>query len=527
MMKAKRSLGKIKRATDWSNLKVIYKVSMARLYGVSLDKYLKNKAYMLDNKALKKLGMIINNNRKIIANIEKETGWSKKKINAEVKEAKERGISLYRYNFYRCFELNEKEQKDLVETLEKRDIKREKHKLWYANAIKEKTGVTKEEALEKLDIAKEKGYNYYQFIVSGKYGLSVNELKRLPRRKSVKIISTDTDRKIKEQVRLDEERVKREMNWNEGEIKLDILKAQVNSGCNVHEYYIYNFYKMPFDEQKKYITSEIWRKLYIRYCDYADTWKYFKQKPLFNEKFKKYVKRDWLSVGDMNFNDFSKFIKNKNMLIYKPLDTACGIGIKKYNITKNKLQNRSLYFKLKHYKDGVIEEIIKQHKDMAKLNPSTINTVRVQTIVTNNKVNFLNATVRMGASSKSTTDNFSSGGIMANVDLKTGKIMGNASSKFGGIIKEHPESHVKFNGFQIPCWDKILKTVEEAAQVVKTMPYIGWDVVINEDSSIQLIEGNHDADATFHQYCPAVTEGKGIRDTIDKYIWFDDESKTV
>ena len=143
-MKAKKSLGKIKRATDWSNLKVIYKVSMARLYGVSLDKYLKNKAYMLDNKALKKLGMVINNNRKIIANIEKETGWSKKKINAEVKEAKKRGISLYRYNFYRCFELNEKEQKDLVETLEKRDIKREKHKLWYANAIKEKTGVTKE-----------------------------------------------------------------------------------------------------------------------------------------------------------------------------------------------------------------------------------------------------------------------------------------------------------------------------------------------------------------------------------------------
>lgn len=523
----KRNLRKIRKDTHWSKLKTIKEVLKAKSYGISLDKYIENKAYKLDNKGLKKLGKLIKNNNKRKENIQKETGWTKEEINKKVKEAKKLGISLYRYNYYRCFELTEEEQKDLVKTLEERDLKCEKDKMWHANAIKEKTGVSIEEALEKLKIAKEKGYTNFSFILSGKYDLSLKDLENIPNYKPKIYKPTKTNKKIKNQIIEDREKVKKEMNWNDGKLKLDFLKAKINTGCTEHEYFIYELYKKDPKEQKEYITTEVWRKLYARYCDYADTWKYFKQKPLFNKKFKKYVKRDWLVVEDMNFDDFSKFTKNKDMLIYKPLDIACGIGIKKYPIKKGKLQNILLYRKLKKYKTGIIEEIIKQHKDMAKLNPSTINTIRVQTIVKNNKVNFLNATVRMGASSKSEIDNFSSGGIMANVDLKTGKIKGYASSKFGGTIKEHPETHIKFKDFQIPCWDKVLKTVEETAKVVKTMPYIGWDVVINEDSSIQLIEGNHDADATFHQYCPAIIENKGIRNTIDKYIWFDDESKTV
>lgn len=527
MKKLRKKLRKLKKATNWNNFKIIYKLLLAKLSGVSVSKYLKNKAYNLDNKSLKKLGKQIKKKNKIIKEIKHETGFSEKEILKKASTAKELGISLYRYNFYRCFELTKEEQEDLAKTLKKRDLKKELNKKWYMNVIREKTGCDVKEALEKLDIAKSKKYNYYNFITSGNYALPLEDLEKIPNYKKKKVRTTDTNKKIKKELSNDKEKIKKEMNWNEGQFKLNYLKAQVNCGCNMHEYYIFKLYKLSLKAQKDYITSELWHKLYVRYCDYADTWKYFKQKPLFNEKFKKFVKRDWRIVESLSYKDFKEFIKNKDSLIYKPLDTACGIGIKKFPIRKSILQNIYLYIKLKMFREGIIEEIIKQNKDMAKLNSSTINTIRVQTITLNDKTHFLNATVRMGASKKSTTDNFSSGGVMANVDLKTGKVIGNASSKFGGIIKKHPESNIKFNGFQIPCWDKVLKTVEEACKVVKTMPYIGWDVVINEDNTIQLIEGNHDGDATLHQYCPAVTENKGIRTTIDKYIWFDEKDKTV
>lgn len=522
-----KNLRRIQARTNWSLIKTIIKVIEAKIYGLNIKKYISNKGYDLSAHKLKRLGKKIKKNEKILTKIKKESNLKNEKLQEKLKLAKEMNITPQKYYEYKCWELNEKELEELRETLEKRKIKRELNKKWYMNVLMEKNNCSSKEALERLDIAKSKGYNYYQFILSGKYKLPIAKLKELPHYKKVKIRTTNTNKEIIKEKDNEMKKVKTEMNWNDGQLALNFFKSQVNCGCTFHEYYILKLYKLTLKQQKDYITSELWRKLYVRYCDYADTWKYFKQKPLFNEKFKKFIKRDWYNVERLNFSKFKKFIKNKDMLIYKPLDTACGIGIKKYKISQSKLLNFILYLKLKSYKQGIIEEIIKQHKTMAKLNPSTINTVRVQTITLNNKTNFLNATVRMGASSKSTTDNFSSGGIMATVDLKTGKVIGNASSKFGGVIKKHPESNIKFDGFQIPNWDKVLKTCEEAAKVVKTMPYIGWDVVINEDDSIQIIEGNHDADAVFHQYCWAITQNKGIRNTIDKYIWFDEKDKTV
>ena len=73
----------------------------------------------------------------------------------------------------------------------------------------------------------------------------------------------------------------------------------------------------------------------------------------------------------------------------------------------------------------------------------------------------------------------------------------------------------------------MLNTCAEAALEFKNMPYIGWDVAINSYGEIELIEGNSQQDAVFHQLPWAVCEGKGIRKTVDKYVWFGEEDRTV
>ncbi len=512
----KKYVKKIKKDIKISTISIIFKFIRAKICGMTIKKYVKYKFYKFNKKQMK-----------LVKNIKKETKWTYDKIGEEVYKARRNRVSLYRFYTYKYWMLTEKEQKELSETIKKRNEKQKLNKIWFANVIVEKCGCSYDEAIEKLEIGLSKKYSYRNFIASGKYALSLEELEKIPMYKQPKYRTSNIKDELIKEKEMSITKIKEDMHWNDAELKLNYFKANVNCGCNFHEYYIFDLYKMSAKKQKEYITSELWGKLFLRYCDYADTWKYFKEKKLFNEEFHDYIKRDWVLTEKLSFKDFKKFINDKDSFIFKPLNSACGLGIIKYKVNKSSFGKYMLYLKLKISEKGIIEGIIQQHETMKKLNPSTVNTIRVQTITLNNKVNFLNATIRMGSGKNSVTDNFSSGGVLLDVDVKTGISKGVGSSKLGGALKEHPESKVSFKNFKVPNWDKVLKEVEKAAKRIKTMPYIGWDVVINKDGSIQLIEGNHDGDATLHQYCSAIGKHKGIRNTIDKYIWFDEKEKTV
>ena len=53
----------------------------------------------------------------------------------------------------------------------------------------------------------------------------------------------------------------------------------------------------------------------------------------------------------------------------------------------------------------------------------------------------------------------------------------------------HPKSHIKFDGFQIPNWEKIKKLVLEASLVNKNIHVVGWDVAVTKEGAT-FIEGN-------------------------------------
>lgn len=522
-----RYIKRVKKATGWGFLKTKYDMDRAKLYGISYSLYVKNHCYNWNVNRIKSFGKILKAKKKTINKIKKETKWSKGKVLKELNKYQKRGINYYYFYNYKCWELNSKETEELAELIKKSNEKEKLNKTWYINTISEKVGCSKEEAEERLKIAKNKGYNRVKFIMSGDYDLPIDELKKMKKYKEEKYKPSDTDKAILNEKEENKLEIMKEMNWTEQRLRLEFLKSNINCGCTFHEYYVLRLYRKTLEEQKEFVTSELWMKLYLRYCDYADEWEYFKQKKLFNEKFKKYVKREWLSSKGLSYRKFKKFIRGKDTFICKPVDAACGNGITMYKVYKLSLLNIITFLKIKLKEESVIEEIIKQHKDMASLNPETVNTVRVQVMVEDGKVNILNATIRMGSKKGSFTDNFSSGGVMATVDPKTGKVISPATSKFGGSYDNHPVTGAKIKGFQIPNWDKAIRMCKEASLVLKNMRYVGWDVVINKNGSTQLIEGNHDADATFHQYCWAILENKGIRHTIDKYIWFNEDEKTI
>ena len=78
----------------------------------------------------------------------------------------------------------------------------------------------------------------------------------------------------------------------------------------------------------------------------------------------------------------------------------------------NQLDVLSL-FKL-YKKDFIIQEFVEQSEAMKKLNPTTLNTLRIMTYLRPDDVYILSAVSRIGKPGSS-TDNYSAGGILCGI----------------------------------------------------------------------------------------------------------------
>lgn len=98
-------------------------------------------------------------------------------------------------------------------------------------------------------------------------------------------------------------------------------------------------------------------------------------------------------------------------------------------------------------KNFIIQEKIIQHESLSKLNSSSVNTFRILTYYCNNRVHVCPIALRLGRSNAD-RDNIHYGGICVGVNDK-GILKSTAYSEYGEAFKEHPDSHVAFDGYQI------------------------------------------------------------------------------
>lgn len=108
-------------------------------------------------------------------------------------------------------------------------------------------------------------------------------------------------------------------------------------------------------------------------------------------------------------------------------------------------------------------------------------------------------------------DNGGKGGIVAHIDMKSGKLDSDGLDTKGHSFTFHPDSGIPINGFQIPCWDKVISSCKEAMEINKKVLVCGWDVCILPNYEIELIEGNHAPDI-FMMQAPL---RKGLRKQVE------------
>lgn len=154
-----------------------------------------------------------------------------------------------------------------------------------------------------------------------------------------------------------------------------------------------------------------------------------------------------------------------------------------------------------------IEELVVQHKELSKLNPNSVNTIRIFTY----KQRCIAAVIRMGIGERH-VDN---GGVFAPLDIEYGIVVNGAYSlSYTFNITEcqtvHPTSGIFLPGFQIPFWKECVSMVEEASGLIKGIPLVGWDVAITESGPI-IIEANSEPEIPLLQ----IPSKYGIRHLVE------------
>ena len=138
----------------------------------------------------------------------------------------------------------------------------------------------------------------------------------------------------------------------------------------------------------------------------------------------------------------------------------------------------------------IIEEKINLHTEINEITGGGLSSIRIYTLRTKNgscipKIAF----VRFGVKGKP-TDHNSNGGIVASVDIESGKV--GEGFNFGEKrVKhnKHPDTGKKISGITLPYWGKTKNLVVDAANMSPGLQWVGWDVVCGLDKPF-LIEGN-------------------------------------
>jgi hypothetical protein len=159
----------------------------------------------------------------------------------------------------------------------------------------------------------------------------------------------------------------------------------------------------------------------------------------------------------------------------------------------------------KYNKDFIIQNKLIQHSNLAKLNPTSVNTIRVLSYRNYEETKILYAVIRIGRKGK-TVDNETAGGIKADIDLVTGRIIGPA---FGNTTEKnllHTDSGVELDKYLLPSFPQVLDFVKDLHSRLPYFKLIGWDISVDSNGNPVMIEWNRSAELSQVAHGPAFGE---------------------
>lgn len=166
-----------------------------------------------------------------------------------------------------------------------------------------------------------------------------------------------------------------------------------------------------------------------------------------------------------------------------------------------------------------VQEVIHQHECLNRIHASSINSIRLISLLLDGEVHILSSILRMGING-ARVDNASSGGIMCGV-TRDGQLGEFAYDERGNRWSVHPQGTV-FKDTSIVGVDKCCDIIKQVAgRMSSTSRLISWDFTIGPDGEPILIEVNLTyGGVVIHQLCNGPIFGE-MTDEMLKRIYIE------
>lgn len=280
----------------------------------------------------------------------------------------------------------------------------------------------------------------------------------------------------------------------------DMLYQAGVKNVGFQDYIDYDFAILTPAERATYMTHPVSNQISQKY-DHPDYRGLFQDKVEFDRKFSEFLRREWMVVDAGNADELRAFTERLGTIVTKEPVGQAGTGVHRYHAAE--VEDWSAFHRgLLERGEILVEEVIRQHDDLAAVCPGTVNTTRVTAFFDGQKTHILAMAQKFGRGAVS--DQMTFGGFYTMLD-ENGHALGAGYDSHGHVHELHPDSGARIADFQLPMIDEVKAFVDEVARVVPQVQYVGWDIVVGPDGPV-LVEGNWGAGV--YENKPSVT---GIR----------------
>lgn len=223
----------------------------------------------------------------------------------------------------------------------------------------------------------------------------------------------------------------------------------------------------------------------------------------------------WVRYGAFalrDYDDLFAYVQTKGAVILKPIEGDGGEGIIKMSQEGEILRwnnepcsKREVEVRLSKLGNYLISDVVEQHPYSSSIFSKSVNTIRILTMLdVRSRTPFIAAAAhRIGNCKSAPVDNCAKGGFTASIDLGSGVIGKAVKTYFDGDrpqwLTHHPDSGSIIENIQIPHWAAVKRQVLELADGFSFVPYIGWDLVLQPNGRLIVLEANDGPDLKLHQ----------------------------
>ena len=232
-----------------------------------------------------------------------------------------------------------------------------------------------------------------------------------------------------------------------------------------------------------------------------------------------------LIFRDGQQTDIYGFRKFKEGFIIKNTVLEAGDGVLVCRLAEDKIvvNGNQLTFEsftdLLNYQVWVVQLLYVSARELRKINATALNTTRIVTILNGTEPEYLSG-FQAFATNGATTDSWSKGSVYVGIDIENECLKGsgycNLSDKEKGLITQHPDSGVVFDGYKIPGLREAAELCLKAHRLLYFNFAIGWDIAITDDGSV-IVEANEKPGMNVAQ-CTDEGARKRIQQLAAKYL---------